>query len=74
MRPSPGGLSGATLDDMEQRDTTASEQTRALLAEQGIHVTDAGIARARASRRAAEARMTPDKWQELRDFIDAASL
>jgi hypothetical protein len=59
---------------MEQRRTTPSEQARALLAEHGIYVTEEGVARARAKLRAADARMTPEKWQELRDFIDAASL
>ncbi len=59
---------------MEQQRTTPSEQTRALLAEHGIHVTEEGVARARAELREADTRMTPEKWQELRDFIDAASL
>jgi hypothetical protein len=59
---------------MEQRHTTPGEQTRALLAEHGIHVTEDGVARARAELREADARMTPEKWQELRDFIDAATL
>jgi hypothetical protein len=63
-----------TLDLMEQRHTTSGEQTRALLAEHGIHVTEDGVARTRAELREADARMTPEKWQELPDFIDAASL
>jgi hypothetical protein len=59
---------------MEQRDTTLGEQARALLAEHGIPVTEGGIARARARLREARERSTPADWQELRAFIDAASL
>jgi len=59
---------------MEQRHTTPGEQTRALLAEHGIRVTEDGVARARAKLREADTRMTPEKWQELREFIDAAAL
>lgn len=45
-----------------------------MLVEHGIHVTEDGVARARVELREADARMTPEKWQELRGFIDAASL
>jgi len=65
---------GGTLDIMDQQHTTPGEQTRALLAEHGIRITEDGVARARVKLREAEARMTPEKWQELRDFIDAAAL
>lgn len=59
---------------MEQRDTTLGEQTRALLAEYGIKITEEGVARARTELYEADARMTPGQWQELRDFIAASSL
>jgi hypothetical protein len=59
---------------MEERDDSLGAQTRALLAEQGIHVTEEGVARARAKLRAADERVTPADWQRLRDFIDSASL
>jgi hypothetical protein len=59
---------------MEQRHTTPGKQTRTLLAKHGIHVTEDGVARARAELREADARMTHERWRELRDFIDAASL
>jgi hypothetical protein len=59
---------------MEHRQIADGEHTRALLAAHGIQVTDEGLARVRAELRKADARMTPEKWQELRDFIAAASL
>jgi hypothetical protein len=59
---------------MEDRDDSLGAQTRALLAEQGIHVTEEGVARARAKLRAADERVTPGDWERLRDFIDASSL
>ena len=61
------------MNAMEQRDTMLGEQTRTLLVEHGIHVTEDGVARAREELREAEARSTPARWQELRYFIDAAS-
>jgi hypothetical protein len=60
---------------MEKRgDAALGEQTRALLAEHGIHVTEQGIRRAEARLREADERTTPADWQRLRDFIEAASL
>jgi hypothetical protein len=59
---------------MEQRDTTLGEQARALLAEHGIPVTEEGVARARAELREADARTSPEDWQELRDYITTATL
>jgi transposase len=45
---------------MEREQTTLSEQTRTLLAEQGIEVTEEGVARARQKLHEAEQRMTPE--------------
>ena len=45
---------------MERESTDLGEQTRALLAEQGVHVTDEGLARARQKLHDAEQRMTPE--------------
>jgi hypothetical protein len=55
-------------------DRTLSEQTRALLAEHGVHVTDEGVRRAAAKLREADERTTTADWQRLRDFVDSASL
>jgi hypothetical protein len=52
---------------MERDQMTLAEETRALLAEQGIEVTDEGLARARQRLREAERRMTP----QARARIDA---
>jgi hypothetical protein len=52
---------------MEREQMTLAEETRALLAEQGIEVTEEGLARARQKLRDAEQRMTP----EARSRIDA---
>jgi hypothetical protein len=74
-RAHAGGWSAGTIEPMEQRgDTNFGEQTRALLAEHGIHVTEEGVRRARAKLREADERVTPAEWRRLRDFIDAASL
>jgi hypothetical protein len=51
---------------MERESMTVGEQTRALLAEQGIQVTDEGLARARQKLRDADERATP----EVRARID----
>jgi hypothetical protein len=59
---------------MERRDATLGEQTRALLAEHGIPVTDEGVSRARARLREVDERTTPTDWQRLDDFIRAAAL
>jgi hypothetical protein len=59
---------------MDQRDATLGEQTRTLLAEHGISVTEDGVARAHSELAQAEERTTDADWQRLRDFIDSASL
>jgi len=53
-------------DRMEPERTSSGAQTRALLAEQGIYVTEEGLARARRKLREAEERMTPEARAELR--------
>jgi hypothetical protein len=50
---------------MEQSRTNRSEHTHALLAEQGIHVTNEGVARARQKLREADERMTPEAWARI---------
>jgi hypothetical protein len=50
-----------------EREQTLGEQTRAMLADQGIEVTEEGLARARQKLREADERMTP----EARRRIDA---
>jgi hypothetical protein len=52
---------------MEGEQMTLAEETRALLAEQGVEVTEEGLARARQKLCEAEQRMTP----EARARIDA---
>jgi hypothetical protein len=65
---------GGRLVVMDQRDATLGEQTRTLLAEHGIAVTEDGVARAHSELVQAEERTTDADWQRLRDFIDSASL
>jgi metal-responsive CopG/Arc/MetJ family transcriptional regulator len=48
------------------RDRMARERTAELLAEQGFVITEEGKARARQKLAEAQARMTPERWQELR--------
>jgi hypothetical protein len=50
---------------MESSRTDRGEQTRALLAERGIQVTDEGVARARQKLREADERMTPEAWARI---------
>jgi hypothetical protein len=51
------------------RERMEHEQTRSLLIEHGFPpVTDEGIARARERRRAAAAKMTPERRAELREL------
>jgi hypothetical protein len=45
---------------MERARTPLAEETRAWFAEQGVHVTEEGLARARQKLRDAERRMTPE--------------
>lgn len=55
-------------------DGTLSEHARALLAEQGIHVTEEGVRRAAAKLREADERTTAADWRRLRDFVDSVAL
>jgi hypothetical protein len=48
------------------RDRMEREQTQALLAQHGFTITEEGRARARARLAAARAKMTPERYEELR--------
>ena len=50
------------------RDRMEREQTRALIADHGIPVTEEGLDRARRRRLTAGARMTPQRREELRQL------
>lgn len=49
------------------RDRMAREQTAALLAAHGFKVTDEGRARARRRLANARERISPERWQQLRE-------
>jgi hypothetical protein len=48
------------------REQMDREEVRSTLAEHGIHVTDDGLSRARTRIDAARAKMTPERYAELR--------
>jgi hypothetical protein len=54
---------------MERSRTNRGDETRALLAEQGIEVTDEGVARARQKLREADERMTPEAWARIDEIF-----
>ncbi len=54
---------------MDGSRTDRGEQTRALLTERGIHVTDEGVARARQKLREADERMTPEAWARIDEIF-----
>jgi len=58
---------------MEGSRTDRGEQTRELLAERGIHVTDEGVARARQKLREADERMTPEAWARIDEIFGLGS-